>query len=246
MSYYLPTVFEEAVGLSITMSRLLVACNSVSYLIFSFVAIPLIERWGRRSLMLLSTFGQFLGFLLICILLRMDSVSGTDDKYAMASIAFFFFYYIAFGVGMLGVPWLYPTEINSLPMRTKGAALATCTNWLTNFVIVEITPSGIQNLGWRFWIVFTVTNAVFLPVIYFIYPETSNRTLEDLDDYYRSNPSLLVWRDPDAVQAGRPQKFIDRENEEIRAAAEGAAFDDVKLGKVSSVEHQEDSKKEPL
>lgn len=30
---------------------------------------------------------------------------------------------------MLGVPWLYPTEINSLPMRTKGAAVATATDW---------------------------------------------------------------------------------------------------------------------
>lgn len=43
---------------------------------------------------------------------------------------------------------------------------------ITNFVIVEITPIGIQNLGWRFWIVWTVFNAVFLPVIYFVYPET--------------------------------------------------------------------------
>ena len=79
---------------------------------------------------------------------------------------------------MLGVPWLYPTEINSLPMRTKGAAVATATNWITNFVIVEITPIGIQSLGWRFWIVWTVFNAAFMPVIYFLYPETSNRSLE--------------------------------------------------------------------
>ena len=79
---------------------------------------------------------------------------------------------------MLGVPWLYPTEINSLPMRTKGAAVATATNWITNFVIVEIPPIGIQSLGWRFWIVWTVFNAAFMPVIYFLYPETSNRSLE--------------------------------------------------------------------
>lgn len=43
---------------------------------------------------------------------------------------------------------------------------------LTNFVIVEITPIGIQNLGWKFWIVFTVFNTAFMPVIYFFYPET--------------------------------------------------------------------------
>ncbi|KAH6979309.1 hypothetical protein EDB82DRAFT_527394 [Fusarium venenatum] len=43
---------------------------------------------------------------------------------------------------------------------------------ITNFIVVEITPIGIQNLGWRFCIVWTVTNALFLPVIYFFYPET--------------------------------------------------------------------------
>ena len=35
-------------------------------------------------------------------------------------------------------------------MRTKGAALATATDWITNFAIVEITPIGIQSIGWKF------------------------------------------------------------------------------------------------
>ena len=87
---------------------------------------------------------------------------------------------------------------------------------LTNFIIVEVTPIGIDDIGWRFWIVWTIFNAVFLPVIYFFYPETANRTLEDLDDYYRSNPALIVTKDPDAISIARPQKFIDREEREIR------------------------------
>jgi hypothetical protein len=41
---------------------------------------------------------------------------------------------------------------------------------------VEITPIGIQNIGWRFWIVWTVTNFLFLPIIYFLYPETGLST----------------------------------------------------------------------
>lgn len=35
-------------------------------------------------------------------------------------------------------------------MRTKGAAVATATDWITNFIVVEITPIGIQNIGWKF------------------------------------------------------------------------------------------------
>lgn len=136
MSYYMPTVLINSVGLSERMARLLSACNAVSYLIFSSIAILLVERWGRRGLMLLSTSGQLLSFLVITILLRY-AVGDMKEPLGSASVAFFYFYFISFGVGMLGVPWLYPTEVNSLPMRTKGAALATGTNWyLSGFVLM--------------------------------------------------------------------------------------------------------------
>jgi hypothetical protein len=128
MSYYMPTVLTNSVGLPEKMARLLSACNAVSYLIFSGLAVLLVERMGRRGLMILSTFAQFVCFLVITVLLRYSETSDSR-AYANASVAFFFLYYGAFGIGMLGVPWLYPTEINSLPMRTKGAAAATATDW---------------------------------------------------------------------------------------------------------------------
>ncbi|KAK7221412.1 hypothetical protein V2G26_009415 [Clonostachys chloroleuca] len=215
MSYYFPTVLIQSVGVTERMARLLSAVNAVTYLIFSCIAVTLVERWGRRGLMLLSTLGQFLSFLIITILLSLAESQTNGEPYASASIAFFFIFFISFGLGMLGVPWLYPTEINSLPMRTKGAAFATGTNWITNFIIVEITPIGVQNLSWKFWIVWTVTNALFLPVIYFLYPETSYRRLEDMDAYYRENPPLIVSGDKDATMAQRPLKYAQREEEEV-------------------------------
>lgn len=232
MSYYTPTVLIVYVGLSNSMARLLSACNAVSYFIFAGVAVLFVERLGRRSLMLISTFLQMISFLCISILLKYAIANGITAC-AKAAIFFFFFYNIAFAVGMLGVPWLYPAgelqsihifdvklgltsaEINSLPMRTKGAAVATATNWITNFVIVEITPIGFQNLSWKFWPIWVATNALFLPIIFCCYPETSSRTLEDLDEYFRSDPSLLVFRDKDAISSKRPQKYIERENEEV-------------------------------
>jgi hypothetical protein len=86
---------------------------------------------------------------------------------------------------------------------------------LTNFVVVQITPIGIQNLGWRFWIIFTIFNAVCLPIIYFLYPETAHRSLEDMDDYFRGNPGLIVTKDLDAICQKRPQRFVDRERAEL-------------------------------
>jgi MFS family permease len=135
-SYYLPTVLIESVGQTETMARLLAACNSVSYLLFSLIGIPNVERWGRRKMMMYAAAGQFFCYLIITILLSYNEKPGYPHsaEVAKASIAFFFLYYVFFGIGWQGVPWLYPTEINSLAMRTKGAAAGTATNWIFNFM----------------------------------------------------------------------------------------------------------------
>ena len=100
----------NSVGLAPKLARLLAACNSVSYLLFSLIAIPNVERWGRRKLMIFAAAGQSCCYLLITILLRYNEKAGypaeSAHAVASASVAFFFLYYIFFGIGMQGVPWL--------------------------------------------------------------------------------------------------------------------------------------------
>jgi hypothetical protein len=92
-------------------------------------------------------------------------------------------------------------------MRTKGAALGAATNWILNFMVVEVTPIGIQNLGWRFYIIWIVLNAVIIPTVYLFYPETAGRSLEDMDEYFRTNPPVLVFRDKEVTSSKRPEKY---------------------------------------
>lgn len=142
-SYYLPTVLIQSVGLSNTMARLLAGCNAVSYLLFSLIGVPNVERWGRRKMLMFAAAGQGFCYLIITILLSFNEKDGyggqrvnpdiptpKQAKVASASVAFFFLYYVFFGIGMQGVPWLYPTEINSLAMRTIGGASGAATNWV--------------------------------------------------------------------------------------------------------------------
>ncbi|MCJ1450454.1 hypothetical protein MMC28_000785 [Mycoblastus sanguinarius] len=217
-SYYLPTVLIQSVGLDEKLARLLAACNSVSYLAFSMIGIPNVERWGRRKMMMYAATGQCLSYLLITILLRYNELAGYSGskKVASASVAFFFTYYICFGIGFQGVPWLYPTEINSLSMRTKGAAIGTASNWAFNFMVVEITPIGIQSLHWKFYIIWTIFNASFVPIVYLFYPETADRTLEDVDRLFRENQNIFVFTDKDAISQKRPLAYIEHEQQEVR------------------------------
>jgi hypothetical protein len=99
-------------------------------------------------------------------------------QYGAVAVTFFFVFFASFGMGVLGVPWLYPTEINALALRTKGASLAMATNWIMNYMVAEVTPSGIANLGWKFWIIWAVICASFVPITFFFYPETAGRSLE--------------------------------------------------------------------
>ncbi|KAF8881587.1 general substrate transporter [Infundibulicybe gibba] len=210
----LPLVLQNSVGLSNNLARLLAACNSVSYLLFSFLGLVLIERAGRRKLMMWGAAGQCVCYIFITGLL-----AHADSSAAGAgATAFFFLYYVFFGVCWQGVPWLYPTEINSLSMRTKGAALGTASNWISNYVVVQITPPGIANLGWRFYLIWVVFNAAFVPLVWLIYPETANRHLEDIDRLYREDKSMIfVYDNPEATQVQRPQRFIDADEQRMRA-----------------------------
>ena len=219
-TYYLPTVLMESVGMTEKMSRLLAACNSVSYLLAGMIGISSVERWGRRPLFMFSAIGQAFCYLLITVLLAFNEKPGYPytEQVASASVAFFFAYYVFFASGFQGIPWLYPVEINSLSMRTKGAAIATATNWAMNFMVVEITPIGIQTLKYRFYIIWTVLNFAFVPIIYLFYPETANRALEDIDLFFRESQGIFVHRNPEASSKKRPARYVEMERELVHHA----------------------------
>ncbi|KAK4696252.1 hypothetical protein P7C71_g1650, partial [Lecanoromycetidae sp. Uapishka_2] len=114
--------------------------------------------------------------------------------------------YLAFS--MIGIP--------NVEMRTKGAALGTASNWAFNFMVVEITPIGIQSLHWKFYIIWTIFNAAFVPTVYLFYPETADRTLEDIDRLFRENSNVFIFTDKDAISSKRPLAYIEHEQAEVR------------------------------
>lgn len=94
----LPLVLQNSVGLSNTLSRLLAACNSVSYLLFSFAGLVLIEKAGRRKMMMWGAAGQCICYVFIVGLLSQSNNPGTGSKFGAGATAFFFLYYVFFGI----------------------------------------------------------------------------------------------------------------------------------------------------
>lgn len=87
---------------------------------------------------------------------------------------------------------MYAPEIMPLRHRTHSAALATASDWIFNFLIVQITPIAISNIHWKTYMIFFVLNIVFAITIWLFYPETSGRTLEEIDTLYAGDCDRLI------------------------------------------------------
>jgi hypothetical protein len=104
-SYFQTYIFIHAINLNELIARILAAAGSVDYLIFSFLAWFVIERYGRRRVMMASAAACSTCWIIISIALGL-SENGKGDTYKLGALAttFFFVFFASFGLGVLGVP----------------------------------------------------------------------------------------------------------------------------------------------
>ncbi|CAI7582706.1 uncharacterized protein N7487_006743 [Penicillium crustosum] len=179
IAYYLPVVLTRSVGLDNRMALILSAVDSMSLMFWGCVATMLIDRIGRKRLMLFGAAGSSACFALVAVGLR---YGGPDNKgMSVLAVVFIFVYYIFYGTSLLSIPYIYPAEINSQQMRNIGTSFATTTNWLFVYVIVVATPTAIASIQWKYYMLFAIFNFCFLPIIWYFYVETANLSLEQID-----------------------------------------------------------------
>ncbi|KPM43344.1 Sugar transporter STL1 [Neonectria ditissima] len=191
ITYYAAKIYGD-LGMSPTMSRLLAALNGTEYFIASFPAIWLVERVGRRKLMLFGAVGQSVTMAILA------GVGSREDNKAcqIAGIVFLFVFNTFFAIGWLGMTWLYPAEITPLRIRAPANALSTSSNWIFNFLVVMITPVSFTNIGYQTYIIFAVINAFMVPSVYYFFPETAYRSLEEMDSIFQK---VSGWKGAFAV-----------------------------------------------
>ncbi|KAK4906964.1 hypothetical protein LTR66_017674 [Elasticomyces elasticus] len=119
-----------------------------------------------------------MGVVLIC---EAITVAIDNQQSAIAAVFFIFAFEACFTWGWMATVWIYPAEILPLKIRSKGAALAAAADFLGNFLVVEITPPALANIGYKTYIIFAVFNIVTAFIVYCFYPETSYLSLESVD-----------------------------------------------------------------
>lgn len=186
--YYSTVLFQDIIGSTHDMAAILGGVFSTVYFLSSIPAYFIVDRVGRRKMFMVGFIGQGISFIITFACL----VRPTKSNAKGAAVGLFL-YILFFGCTILQLPWVYPPEINSTRTRTVGSALSTCTNWICNFAVVMFTPIFINNAGWGCYLFFAIMNFLSVPVVYFYLPETTGRTLEEMDIIYAKAHYDKTW-----------------------------------------------------
>lgn len=191
ITYYATSIYEDSIGLSAVNARVVGACQNTAYLFVACIAIFVIERVGRRKLLLVGSVGQASSMAILAGTVYLANKG--NGQAGIAAAMFIFIFNAFFGIGWLGIPWLYPAEIVSLDIRAPVNGLSTATDWVLNFMVVMITPIAFNSIGVYTYAIFAAMNLLMFFVVYFLYPETSHRSLEEIDVIFANSNSWKPW-----------------------------------------------------
>ncbi|OJT07815.1 High-affinity glucose transporter [Trametes pubescens] len=204
MMYYIIYVFQ---GAGLTGRRGNLIADSVQYILnvlFTIPAIVYIDKWGRRPMLLAGTL--LMGFWLMLVgglqgrFGQWGEVDGSrvwvisdHDGITKAIIVFSYLFVCSFAITMGPVSWTYPAEIFPMRVRAKAVSVSTAANWVFNFALAWAVPPGLSTIAYKTYFIFGTFNFAAFIHIFFMFPETAGRTLEEIEDVFNQGHVFTAW-----------------------------------------------------
>ncbi|KAK7283486.1 hypothetical protein RIF29_13036 [Crotalaria pallida] len=180
---YSPTIFAKAGIKSDTDKLLATVAVGFAKTVFILVATFLLDRVGRRPLLLSSVAGMVLSLLTLAVSLTIIDHSESKQMWAIGlSIAMVMSYVATFSIGAGPITWVYSSEIFPLRLRAQGAAMGVVVNRVTSGVI-SMTFLSLANgitIGGAFFLFGGIATAGWV-FFYTMLPETQGKTLEEME-----------------------------------------------------------------
>lgn len=177
--YYTPTIFQMA-GLGSAANSILASVSvGIVNLLMTLVAVRLVDRVGRRPLLLWGIGGMVVGLFLIGLSFYLHGLGHLQGWVAAGSLIL---YVGAFAIGLGPVFWLLISEIYPLQVRGLAMSVASLTNWSFNLLVTVSFLTLVHALGlsWTFWAYGLVSVGAWLFAKRFV-PETRGRSLEQIE-----------------------------------------------------------------
>jgi sugar porter (SP) family MFS transporter len=200
--FYFGTTFFQELG-TISNEFLISIITTLVNVCSTPLSFYTVEKLGRRTLLLYGAVGMFICEFIVAIA---GTVDGDNHKTVSAMIAFICIYIFFFASTWGPGAWVVIGEIFPLPIRSRGVALSTASNWLWNCIISVITPYMVGedkgNLGAKVFFIWGSLCVCCFVYTIFLVPETKGLTLEEIDTMLAETNAFTSasWK-PHALQS---------------------------------------------
>lgn len=202
VGYYMTTIFLDWGIKNATTRLLLTGINSILGYIFATAGSLVVDRLGRRPIMLFSTSGFVICFAIIAGSMAAYMNNGNQAA-GRCGIAFIYiFNNVFFSFGYTPLQPLYPAEVLSSEMRARGMALFQVTQGISSFVNTFSAPTAMKNITYWYYVFYVFWDLIEVLIIYFWFVETKQLTLEEIEALFKSSHpvkrSIEVAKERDA------------------------------------------------
>lgn len=210
LMYFSATLFSLLGFATPTLTSLSVACTNFIFTIFSLL---LIDRFGRRGILLLSI--PIMSLALFCCAITFHFIDLPDTTYPdtiaragsslmpVLVVLFIILYVASYALGLGNVPW-QQSELFPLSVRSLGSSISTAMNWASNFAVGITFLQMLDGLGPSgTFAVYGVVCAVGWLAVWFIYPETKGLSLEETGELLKDGWGVRERPDGEGYQGER-------------------------------------------
>ena len=181
--YYAPLIIQSS-GISSASGAILATAGiGVVNVLMTIVAMWLIDRMGRRPLLLTGIAGMVITLGILGLAFHM---AGRTGALAWLAVVSMMVYVASFAISLGPIFWLLISEIYPLKIRSSAEGLAAAFNWGSNLLVSLTFLTLLQMMGptRTFWLygAFAIAAWIFS---YYQVPETKGRTLEEIEEFWR-------------------------------------------------------------
>ncbi|KAH8703560.1 putative MFS monosaccharide transporter [Talaromyces proteolyticus] len=177
---YYQTILYKSLGInSHTILSLAGVYGTCAFLSNAITTKYLTDQWGRRNMILTGLGGIVLIEIYAAVMQR--EFQNTNNRVGKGFAILGIYLFVVCYYGMLNsTTWLYGAEVLPISMRSKVMGLAAASHFIVNVAITEAGPSAFANIRENYYYVFVGCTTFFLVVAYFYFPETKQKTLEEI------------------------------------------------------------------
>ncbi|KAK2796911.1 hypothetical protein FQN50_009370 [Emmonsiellopsis sp. PD_5] len=201
-SYYLPVMLENA-GITSEKTKLMLnGINPAICFVASITGARLTDKIGRRPLLIYSLIFCSACFAILTGTSKLATDNASNKAAANTTIAFIYIFGAVFSFGWTPLQSMYIAETLTTTTRAKGTAVGNFMSSVSSIIIMYSSGPAFEDIKYYFYLFFVFWDIFEVVVMWFYFPETKERTLEELAEVFEApNPvkRSLVPRDESTV-----------------------------------------------